>query len=437
MNQLVSRREFLGTAAALPAAAWARGAQTPSEKVQLGLIGCGNIAQAHWKALVQLPQVEVVALADVDAQRLERFAAQVAGHTKKSPRTFKDYRGLLDLKDVNAVTIATPTHWHALQLIHACQAGKDVYCEKPLAHNVVEGRAMVNAAQKHQRVVQIGTQQRSLKHYQDVVQFLRDGKLGKIVEAQSWNLYNAEGRDLAKESDPPAHVDYDLWLGPAPRRPFSPARFHGGWTYWRDYGWGFVLDWNVHHQDIIHLALNVSAPQSVVMFGQTANDNEDRDTPDTVKAVWDYQAPQGKFTVTYTVRRTNALPPDANPDRAGHGILFHGRKGTLIVDRRGWEIIPEKGEKPRKEEGTHTWLPHYQNFIACVKSRKAPASDIETMHQATVACHLANLSWVVGRRLYWDARQEKCFQDAERQVADREASALLAREYRTPWKLPT
>jgi predicted dehydrogenase len=434
----MKRRELLKAGLALGAATvLPRTVFGANERVTLGIMGVNGRGRALAQAFASLPDARIKYVCDVDSRVIPKAASLIASKQGKEPEAIGDFRRMLDDKEVDGLIVATPDHWHALATIHACQAGKDVYCEKPLALTVAEGRAMVQAAQRDKRVVQIGTQQRSLKHYQDVVQFLRDGKLGKIVEAQSWNLYNAEGRGIAKESDPPAHVDYDLWLGPARKRPFSTARFHGSWTYWRDYGWGFVLDWNVHHQDIIHLALNVSAPQSVVMFGHTANDNEDRDTPDTVKAIWDYQAPQGKFTVTYTVRRTNTLPPDGNPDRAGHGILFHGRKGTLIIDRRGWEIIPEKGEKPRKEEGTHTWLPHFQNFVECIKSRRTPASDIESMHHATVACHLANLSWVVGRRIYWDVRQEKCFQDAERKVADRETNALLAREYRAPWKLPT
>ncbi len=427
----LSRRAFLGASVAAAAGLAAR---RPNDKVLVGMIGCGNIAREHLESFKQMPEVEIAALCDIDSERLDPFARAVERHYSKPPKTFRDFRRLLEMKELDAVSVGSPDHWHALHLVHAVQAGKDVYCEKPVSHNVAEGRAMVEWTRRTGRVVQIGTQQRSNPHYRDVIALIRGGGLGKISEVQTWNLYNQGGIGAPPDAEPPATADYDLWLGPAPKRPFNENRFHGRFRYFFDYAGGYVCDWNVHHQDVVHLAMDAWSPRSAAMFGHVANENDNREWPETLKAVCEYDAPQGRFTSTYTVRRNNTLAPDGSA--RGYGIAFHGKKGTLVVTRAGWEILPEKGEAGRKETAKFSMVPHVRNFIDCVKSRAKPASDIESMHLTTAACHLANIAWRVGRRVHWDAKAERCFRDPELRVPDGEADRWLSRDNRAPWKLP-
>jgi predicted dehydrogenase len=436
----MTRREMMKTAAAaaaLTAANHAR-AQGANGRVRIGTVGCGGMAvDGHIKQLLQCPDAEIVALADVDDGKAGHTAGIVEKASGRRPRTFRDFRQLLELKDIDAVNIGTPDHWHALVFIHACQAGKDVYCEKPVSHNVVEGRAMVNAALKHRRVVQIGTQCRSSAHLQEAIRVVRSGLLGRIVETQTWTTANAAGMERKPDGDPPPDVDYDFWLGPAPKRAFNPNRFHFTWRWFSDYGGGLIADLNVHIQDIVHLAMDAWHPRSVCATGQIAHADDPRDTPDTLQAVYEFDSAQGPFTHVYTARRTNNYPPDGDPDHGDRGILFCGRNGSLFADYGHWTIRPE-GDRvdPESGKGGIPLMPHIRNFLDCIKSRAKTTSDIESMHATTTACHLANVSHRVGRRIHWDAKIEKCFRDRELKVPDEEANALLGREYRPPWTLP-
>lgn len=437
------RRGFLqgglAVGAGLSALSWQRlaRAQTPGNKIAIGMIGCGGIAKAHFESMAKLPIFDVVAVCDIDDKRMAEMAGKVEKQYGRAPQTYKDFRKLLENKDVAAVTIGTPDHWHALNLIHACQAGKDAYVEKPLAHNVAEGRAMANAVARSKRVVQVGTQQRSSKHYQEVIELVRAGGLGRVVEVQTWNHYNRAGMGKPADAEVPAGVDYDMWLGPAPKRAFNPKRFHGSWRYFRDYGGGFVTDWNTHHQDIVHLALQVSSPQSAMMDGFVAMTDDMRDMPDTAKAVWEYEAPQGRFTSTYSIRCTNSRSMDFNQKRADHGIAFYGQDATLVINREGYEIYPEKKAVPSKVvTGQTEMTAHFEDWAARIADRGNPRSDVESVHKTTLVNHIANISWLVGRKVYWDAKSEKLFGDAKLKTPDREASALLMRKPRAPWKLP-
>lgn len=443
MRDDISRRRFLGasaTAAAGAAAlAWARPAraQSANDTVLIGTIGCGGMGTEHINQFLQLPDVRIVALADIDQGKLDHVATLIEKASGRRPKTFRDYRKLLEMKEINAVNIGTPDHWHAIAMIHACQAGKDVYTEKPLAHNIVEGRAMVNAALKHKRVVQIGTQCRSSTHLQEAIRIVRSGRLGRIVETQTWTLGTDDGIGRQPDGEPPANADYDFWLGPAPVRPFNPLRFHYHWRWFFDYGGGFVSDLNVHIQDIVHLAMDAWSPRSVDAVGQIANANDMRETPDTVKAVYEFETPQGPFTQTYTCRRTNSFPLDGPTGHVGRGILFCGSKGTLFADYGMWSFTPERdGGEAAGGRGGINLMTHIKDFVACIKSRAKTTSDVESMHGTTTACHLANISYRVGRRIYWDAKIERCFRDRDLKVADEEANALLGREYRKPWTLP-
>jgi predicted dehydrogenase len=316
-------------------------------------------------------------------------------------------------------------------------AGKDVYCEKPISHNIVEGRAMVNAAKKLGRVVQVGTQQRSADHFREAIALVRSGVLGRIVETQTWNCEYRPPIGSPVDAPAPDYVDYDLWLGPAPVRPFNPNRFHYNWHWFWDYGGSNLTNWNVHLQDIVHLAMNAWSPRSVAMTGFLAHPGENRDTPDTGTATYEFDTPEGPFWQTYTMRVTNRYAPTGS-DGDKHGILFCGRKATLVVDRGGWKLMPEKdsGLEPKEVQGADFIMRHIANFLECVKTRGTPASGIESMHLTTAACHLACISYRVGRRIYWDAQNEKIFRDRELKVVDDEANTLLGRDHRKPWILP-
>jgi predicted dehydrogenase len=460
MNEPIRRRDFLAQSAAATGAMAIAGldplvnparARSANETLTVGLIGCGGMGRANLSFFIRVPEVRVAALADPDKRHLEEAEKLVAERRKEKNQevekytTHQDFRELLDRKDIDCVIIATPDHWHALTLIYACQAGKDVYCEKPISHNIVEGRMMVNAVKRYKRVCQVGTQQRSGAHFQRAIELIRQGAIGEVYMTRTWNYSNEhpDGIGNPPDSDPPSYVDYDLWLGPAPKRPFNRNRFHYTWRWFFDYAGGMVCDWNVHLQDIVHLAMGTFHPVSVVATGGKLALRDNRDTPDTLEAVYEFRKPDGKlFVQIYTVRKYCLDRSTWSPD---HGIQFFGSDGVMKLNRGGFEIVPEIRREGNKEiqrtdpvtsGGSDQNFPHVLNFLECVKSRATPRSDIETMHYTTVACHLANISYRVGRKIYWDPVKERCFKDAALTIEDSEANAYLAREYRRPWELP-
>jgi predicted dehydrogenase len=445
----LNRREFLGTSGRLTvggAAAWSalhpairtsQAALVPaSEKVNVALIGCGGMGTYNLEDFMRADEVRVAALCDVDDEHLNQTADKVEKKYGSRPKTTKDYREVLDDKSIDAVIIGTPDHWHAIPFVAACLAGKDVYCEKPVSHNILEGRAMVNAARRYKRVNQIGTQQRSGEHFQKAVKLVQDGKLGRVSLTRTWNFENESPHGMGRLADQPRApegVDYDRWLGPAPVRPFNPRRFHGTFRWFFDYAAGMIGDWNVHLQDIIHWGMNVQAPKSVHASGGKYTLDDLRDTPDTMVVTYEFDGPQGPFIQLYEMRKGNARGIAGNP---GHGMQFHGTDATLYLDRDGFEVFPE-GERTAavKSGGSDQHWPHVQNFLACVKSREKCICDIATGHTSTVVCHLGNISMKVGRKIYWDAANEKVIDKDGR--PDAEANTLLGREYRKGYELPT
>jgi predicted dehydrogenase len=437
----LTRRTFLGASAALAATAAAAGARpAASEKVVVALVGCGGMGRADLRDFMRLPEVEVAALCDVDRSHLDATAKDVekAGRPAEKLQLEQDFRRVLDRKDLDAVIVGTPDHWHAYVLIAACAGGKDVYVEKPLSHNVAEGRAMVTAARKNKRVVQVGTQQRSGRHFQEAVEFVRSGRLGDVFLCRTWITNRDRPRDQVKYADEPAAppgVDYDLWLGPAPKRPFNRHRFHGSFRWYWDYGNGLCNDWGVHLNDIVLWAMSVTAPLAVHATGGHYDVMDGSDTPDTLDVHYQYPT----FTHLYTVRR--GLYHYGAPDRS-HGIEFHGTRGVLTLDRGGWVVTPGAADVAPEKHGTsEQHFGHVKNFLHCVKNRTdVPASEIEAMHRATTTCHLANIAYKVGRRVYWDAEAERChrgYDAAAKQFVgeDAQANALLLREPRKPWTL--
>jgi len=442
----LTRRGFVGAVGATAGSAAVLGLSTPgvaaNDKVRLGVIGSGSRGMQLLETFLARPDVDIVAVADVDDRHSSQCADRVKTKNGNKPTTGRDYHAILDNKDVDAVIIATPDHWHALPAIEAVLAGKDVYVEKPVAHNVAEGQAMIRAARKTNKIMAVGTQQRSSSHFQEAVETVRSGKLGKVFWVQTWNYENISPVGIGRPADtqPPESVDYDRWLGPAPLRPFNPNRFHLLFRWFSDYAGGMMSDWGVHLNDIVLWALDAKGPQAVSAAGGILTSDDNRDTPDTLQVVYDFPG----CTLTYSMRKGNGLPLNGHD----YGILFCGTNGSLLLDRAGFEIIPDKvilpygikmaqGDRPlrkidlesHKVKGVDGQGPHIANFLECLKTRERPICDIEIAHRSTNTCHLGNIAFKLGRKLVWDNETESF-------PADKEANALLTREPRKGFELP-
>jgi len=441
MSPSIDRRTFLATGAAgvmgtrslLNAQSTSSRVMGANDRVRIGVLGTGRQGTSDLRAHMALADVDIVAICDVYKPNLER-AASVA----KTAEQYGDFRRVLDRKDVDAVIVGAPDHWHPLMTVMACQAGKDVYVEKPTSVAVGEGRRMVEAARKYSRIVQVGTQQRSATHFQKAVELVRSGRLGPISMVRCWNVGNTapDGIGNPPDSDPPADLEWDFWLGPAPKVPFNPNRFGvfpDAWSYFRyfwDYAGGMMTDWGVHLIDIVQWAMNVEAPQWVSTSGGKFALTDNRETPDTILATYRYPG----FIMTYENRSANGRQINAH----GYGIEFYGTNGTLFVDRSGYELVPDQqrrtggGTEDRMKGETLGSSPdnptHARNFVDCIKSRQAPICDIEIGHRSSSAAILGNLSYRSGAPVAWDAA-------AERITGNDRAAALLNREYRKPWAL--
>jgi predicted dehydrogenase len=455
----ITRRTFVNSAAAGIAGAAATrvgGAQStpvaPSDQISVAFIGVGGMGRNNLGHFTEVPGVRVSAVCDVWDFNLQDAVKATSERPEGPAQAYKDFRQVLERKDIDAVVISTPDHWHGLITILACQAGKDVYVEKPLSHNIAEGRAMVNAARKHNRVVQVGTQQRSGVHYQEAVKLIRDGAIGTITRVHCWNHGNdaPQGAGNWPDGNPPEGLDWDFYLGPAPKVPFNPNRFIGRFRWFWDYAGGIATDWGVHHLDIIQWAMGVDAPKAVTASGGKFALTDNRETPDTIEVLYEYP----KFIASFSSRAANARPYNDH----GYGIEFYGTDATLFIDRGGYEIIPETTRHPAPEllpphvlrmksvaepeeirrsrrprtasliaSGSDQNLPHVKNFLECVKSRQRPISDVEIGHRSTTTAHLGNVALRSGHRIEWDST-------AERVTNVPDANRYLSRTYRAPWK---
>lgn len=436
----ISRRDFnravAGAAASLGTSvgSFARNVLGANDRFGVGLIGAGGMGQYNLKDFLRTGQVDAIAIADPFQPNLDRAIELTDGKAKG----YKDFRQILDRKDIEAVIIATPDHWHAIPLIMACAAGKDVYVEKPLSHTLYEGRKMVEAAAKYNRVVQVGTQQRSGEHFQKAVELVRSGKIGKVTVVETWIHGNSwpEGMEKPPDCDPPPWLDWELWLGPAPYHVYNRNRCIGTFRAFWDYSGGTLTDWGTHLLDIVHWAMGVDAPKTVSASGGKYLIEDNGETPDMLEVVYEYPVSpvSGKeFVVTWSNRHTNSHGPDGH----GYGVQFYGTEGTLFIDRAGYTLWPEPrrvgGESVSssgvtKSEGSAQHYPHVLNFLECLRSRRKPNSDIETTHRSTSAPHLGNIAFKLGRKLRWN-RDEERFPD------DPEANKLLTKEYRKPWNV--
>jgi predicted dehydrogenase len=416
-----------------------------NDRVRLGFIGVGNRGDQVLDAFLSHQDAEVVAVCDIHQPYVD-FASKKAG---TSPRQFKDYRKLLELKDVDAVVICTPDHWHALQMIQSCQAGKDVYVEKPLSLCVYEGRKMVEAASRNQRVTQVGIHRRSSPFCREAAEIVRRGDLGKITAVRAFHIQNEWPRGIGNppDEDPPTGFDWDAWLGPAPRVRYNRNRTFYRFRWFYDYSGGQLTNFGVHYLDMIQWALGQNAPLAVTAMGAKSAIEDNREIPDTLEVLWMFP---GNILVNFTQINTNAGPGGLNDPE----IEFRGTKGTLYVRGNGYEIVPDSlspneltartpvnramerayrsGSKPviepRKAQGSADTAYHARNFLDCVKSRKPCNCDIETGHRSTSTTLIGNIAHKTRSYLEWDARTEKF---TNNQAANR----YLRYEYRAPYKL--
>jgi len=428
MSSQVSRRAFVaGTLAT---------GKPPSERVRIGLIGCGGRGRSLARIVSRHADVDIPVICDVIEPRMDETAA-----LQKAERVV-DYRRVLDRKDVDTVFIATTQHWHGLPFIHACQAGKHIYVEKPLSHTVVEGRAMVRAARKHGVIAMMGTQQRAGAHYQKAVEIVRSGRLGKIGLVECWNYADRGARaGRFPDSDPPPGYHWDQWLGPAPYVPFNRARLDHNW--WFDYGGGVLGNWGPHHFDIVFWAMGMDSPSTAVATGGKMVIDDLADTGDLLEASWEFPG----FLLTFRQRSfSNFHHLQSRPRH--HGICFYGKAATLVLDRFGFEIYSNTGSRPYRlyefplEPPVETMEgvpyadapgaqdgPFQRTFLDCVKQGRQAPIDLEFSHRVSVCCHLGNIAYLTRRRINWDAATETI-------PGDPEAARLLDRPRRKGYELP-
>ena len=441
----MNRREFLhaGTGFTLAAA----GGYLPEfqdRRPRVGLIGSGWYGKCDLLRLIQVAPVEVISLCDVDKKMLAEAADLVSQRqaSKKKPRTYGDYREMLKERDLDIVLIATPDHWHALPMIAAVEAGADVYVQKPISVDVVEGQAMLAAARRHQRVVQVGTQRRSTPHLAEARdRIVREGKLGKVGLVEIYCYYHMRARENPPDAAPPAHLDYEMWTGPAPMRPYNPLVHPRRWRAFMEYGNGIVGDMCIHMLDMVRWMMGLGWPKSVSSSGGILVQKESKSNiSDTQAVTFDF----GETTVVWQ-HRTYGHPPDP---KYPWGATLYGDKGTLKASVMSYDFIPMQGEPVHKdvtyeleqypEDKTEKDLEkhvapairyHMQDFLKAIASRGRPVADIEEGHISTASCVLANMSLRLGRALTWDAAKHQV-------VGDTEANKLLRRPYRRPWVHP-
>ena len=436
-----NRRKFLKTAATTGAAAFTTNLFTGNVKgansrISLAFIGVGQQGRNNLRVAMNRADVETVAVCDVYQPCLD-YAARL---TNARAKPVKDFREILANKSIDAVCIATPDHWHAYMTVEACKAGKDVYVEKPISLTIEEGKKMVEAARKYNRVVQAGTMQRSAEHFQKAIDLVSDGALGKVTEVATWNntRMSKEGIGNPPDSAPPPGLDWNMWQGPAPEHPYNANRFgydianveHPRWFsnfrwFW-DYAGGMMTDWGVHLLDIVQAAFDEEQPKSITALGGKYYLTDNRETPDTLQVTFEYAS---GFLATYGNRDGNSKSILGRP----YGILFYGENGSLFVDRSEYFVMAEKkGGVPLMQESSMKAVSqgnerHWENFVACIRSRQRPTSDIEICYTSTATCLLGNIALRSGARVDFDTDRQTIINPPLKKWMDR--------DYRLPWKL--
>lgn len=437
MKNEITRRTFNKTSAAaalgLAATTTAVGASRvlgANDRVRLGFIGVANRGGQLIDAFMEQDDIEIVALCDVDQRTVAKANEKVGGGRE----TYGDFRKLIERKDVDAVVIATPDHWHAIQTVMACDAGKDVYVEKPLSITIYEGRRMVEAARRNNRVVQVGTHRRSSPLYQDLVKRTTRGDFGRICVSTAYRLSNMypDGIGKRKPTTPPKELDWDMWLGPRPKRPYQENIAPYKFRWWELYS-SQMGNWGVHFLDAIRWCTGELAPSAVCTVGGKYAVDDDRTIPDTLQANFEFASGRLAIFGQYETSGNKSFPYGE--------IEMRGTKGTVYVDGQGYQVVPERGGQfqdrtprmdPEEAQATGdnrslTAL-HARNFLDCIKTRKKPNADVEIGHRSTSFSLMSNISLKVGQRLLWDAEKER-FTNSD------EANELLHYEYRKPWTL--
>ncbi len=433
---MVTRRDFLKKMGTLAVA----GAVSPSlvnakspkasvmganDRINIGLIGCNSMGWTDLLNAVNVPGVECVALCDIDKNIINRRAAELTKNKGTKPELYGDYRKLLERKDIDAVIIGTPDHWHCLQMVDACAAGKDVYVQKPIANSIAECDMMAQAAKHYNRVVSVGQQQRSAKLWIEMKKFIDSGQLGHISRVNVWaNFRYAAILNPAKDSPVPAHIDFDMWLGPAPERTYNASRHHGAWRMFWDYGGGLLTDWGVHLLDMALWGMKVDHMPKRVMAtgGNWAYPDNFAETFDTMSVIYEFD----DFVMTW-----NNTTIESGPYGKNYGVEFVGTNGTLVANREGWEVYPLQGkcEAAKCSPDYQELRLHHTDFYNCMRSRKMEtACTIDNGAMCAKYAHLGNISARVGSALVYDNEKQR--------FDNKEANKLIKPDYRKGWEFP-
>lgn len=434
----MDRRDFLAasSAAALALSLSKDEAQSaPNDRITIAMMGVKGRGGSVLNTFAARPNVDVKYICDIDPGVLAARTQAVAEATGKKPTPIADFRKALEDKEVDALVIGTPDHWHALPTIHACQAKKDVYVEKPDGHNIQEGRTMVAAGKKYERVIQMGTQSRSGAHFLAAMEYLKTGAIGRPLFAKAWESGKQGSLGKPADSDPPAGLDYDTWLGPAPLRPFNVRRFHGNWRWFFDYGSGDLGNDGVHRLDVARWAFETALGavkekelgpvKSVSAHGAKCYFDDLQEWPDNLMVTYDFG--QGRL-MTYEMRLWSPYPLEGETE----GAAVFGDQGYVVLGNGGWRAYAGKGKLVKEESGSYANdVAHVQNFLDCMASRGKPNADLETIgHPSSLLCHLGNAAWRAGRTLQFDFEKYEFTGDAD-------ANRFISRaEYRKPWLLP-
>ena len=430
-----TRRNFIKTASVLAAGSLlpvdalpkARKRVSPADKIQVGLIGARSQGYSNLASFLKNPEVECVAISDIDNSFLASRSADVEKLGFAKPKLYGDYRKMLENKDIDIVIIGTPDHWHCLQFVDSLEAGKHVYVEKPLGNSIAEINIMHKAAKKHGKMVQVGQWQRSQPHFVDAINYLKSGKLGRIRTCKAWSYVDWKGAvPKVPDSAVPEGVDYNTWLGPAPRRQFNLNRFHFTWRWYWEYGNGLMTDWGVHLIDYILYGMGKTIPSSVMAIGgKYAFPEDDMVTPDTMTAVYDFNA----FTMIWEHTIGIGLGNWKRP----HGMSYIGENGTLVLDRSGWEVFPEKQKIEavplQKNVGSGLDL-HVRNFLDCIKNNTPGKlnAGIDIGRSVALVAQMGNIAYRTGEKVVWD--------DAKQLFKTKTANKLITPVYYNGYKLP-
>ena len=403
----------------------------PSDRLNIGAIGINGMGFSDLRSALKIPGVEVVALCDVDAnvisKRIKDLDAMNVDTSKI--KTYGDYRKLLENKDVDAVIVGTPDHWHALIMMDACAAGKDVYCEKPVGNSIEECRAMVKAQQRYNKVVQVGQWQRSQQHFKDAVDYVQSGVLGNIRTVKVWCYQGwMKPGPVVPDTAPPAGVDYKTWLGPAATRAFNSSRFHFNFRWFWDYAGGLMTDWGVHLLDYGLLGMKSPTPKSIsALGGRFAYPELYEETPDTLTTLYEFDG----FNMVWD----SAMGIDNGSYNRDHGIAYIGNNGTLILNRGGWEVIEErqsknKVSKPFVKSSDNGLDKHWENFVSVVKSRKKEElhCPVQAAAQVATVAQMGNIAYQSGKKLEWNAAKERFTDEAVNKK-------YMMKEYHNGYKL--